>query len=149
MSEVLFYHLQNAPLEQVLPRLLEASLKRDWRVVVKVGSAEALEIVNDQLWTHSKDSFLPHGAPGDGAADQQPIYLTLDDENPNDAHVLFLVSGAAPGPIESFTRCVLMFDGQDEDALKAAREHWKTFKAAGHDASYWQQSEEGRWEKKA
>lgn len=149
MTEVLFYHLQNAPLEQVLPRLLEVSLKRDWRVVVKAGSAEALNVVNDQLWTYRKDSFLPHGMTEDGPADQQPIYLTLEDENPNGAHVLFLVRGAEPGPIDGFNRCVLMFDGQDDEALDAARGHWKVLKAAGHDATYWQQSDEGKWEKKA
>ena len=33
MTEVLFYHLQNMSLENVLPPLLEKSLERGWRVV--------------------------------------------------------------------------------------------------------------------
>ncbi|MGV8996934.1 MAG: DNA polymerase III subunit chi [Parvibaculaceae bacterium] len=149
MTEILFYHMQNAPLEQVLPQLLEASLKREWRAVVKVGEPARLDEVNTQLWTHRPSSFLPHGTSEDGPADTQPVYLTTQDENPNAAQVLFLVHGATPANLETYTRCVLMFDGRNEVALAAARVQWKSLKAEGHDATYWQQSEEGRWEKKA
>ncbi|ABS64940.1 DNA polymerase III chi subunit HolC [Parvibaculum lavamentivorans DS-1] len=149
MTEVLFYHLQNAPLEQVLPQLLERSLERGWRAIVRAGGPERLDALNNVLWTYSDDSFLPHGTLDDGPAALEPVFLTVDDENPNNANVLFLVDGAAPGNIGPYERCVLMFDGRDEAALAAAREHWKTLKAEGHDATYWQQSPEGRWEKKA
>jgi len=149
VTEVLFYHLQNAPLEQVLPQLLERSLERGWRAIVRAGGPERLDALNNVLWTYSDDSFLPHGTKDDGPAALEPVFLTVDDENPNNAYVLFLVDGAAPGNIGPYERCVLMFDGRDEAALAAAREHWKTLKAEGHDATYWQQDERGKWEKKA
>lgn len=38
MTEILFYHLQQQPLEKVLPTLLEKSLERGWRVVVQASS---------------------------------------------------------------------------------------------------------------
>ena len=149
MTEVLFYHLQNAPLERALSQLLEASLKREWRAVVKSGRAERVEELNNHLWTYQRDSFLPHGTAEDGSPDVHPVYLTVEDENPNGAHVLFLVHGATSGRIGDFNRCVLMFDGGDEEALGLARSQWKELKSAGHDATYWQQNDEGRWEKKA
>lgn len=149
MSEVLFYHLRNAPLEQVLPQLLERSLARGWRAIVRAGGAERLAALNTMLWTYRDDSFLPHGTKDDGTPQLEPVFLTLGDENPNAANVLFVVDGAEPGDIAPYERCVLMFDGRDDAALAAAREHWKTLKAEGHDATYWQQSPEGRWEKKA
>ena len=40
MTEVLFYHLQNMLIENVLPPLLEKSLERGWRVVVQSTSQE-------------------------------------------------------------------------------------------------------------
>ena len=40
MTEVLFYHLESRPLEQVLPQLLEKTLERGWRAVVQAGSDE-------------------------------------------------------------------------------------------------------------
>jgi DNA polymerase IIIc chi subunit len=64
--------------------------------------------------------------------------------------VLFLVEGASvPDDAAAYQRLVLLFDGNDEDALAAARADWKRVKAAGHEATYWQQDTRGRWEKKA
>src|SRR4051812_37814081 len=39
MTEILFYHLQQKPLEAVLPTLIEKSLERGWRAVVQATSA--------------------------------------------------------------------------------------------------------------
>ncbi|MCE7997584.1 MAG: DNA polymerase III subunit chi [Rhodobiaceae bacterium] len=149
MTEVLFYHLQQTPLEQVLPSLLERSLDRGWKAVVQVGNPERLDALNGVLWTYSDDAFLPHGTKEDGPLEKQPVALTGESENPNGAEVLFLVDGAAPGEIEPYERCVLMFDGRDEDAVGAARGHWKALSEGGHDVTYWQQNDAGGWEKKA
>ena len=56
--------------------------------------------------------------------------------------------GAELPNLAGYTRVVMLFDGQDPDAVDRARAAWKTVKAAGHDATYLQQSERGRWEKK-
>ncbi len=149
MAEVLFYHLQRQPLEQVLPGLLERSLERKWRVVVQFGSEERRDAVDGHLWTYRDEGFLPHGTTRDGHADSQSIWLTDNDENPNGATVRFLVDGAGGIDYAAYERVVLMFDGNDNDAVDRAREQWKEVKAGGHDATYWQQSENGRWEKKA
>lgn len=150
MTEVLFYHLQQATLEKVLPDLLERSLSRGWKAVVKIGNPERVEAIDTSLWTYRDDSFLPHGTRSDGPPELQPVFLTCEDENPNNADVLFLVDGAEAGDMEGYTRCVVMFDGRDEEALAHAREQWKRFRSAGHDTTYWQQNEtSGRWEKRA
>lgn len=147
--EVLFYHLERQPLEQVLPQLLEKTLERGWRAVVEVGSPERLDALDQQLWTYREESFLPHGTRKDGNPERQPIYLTTEPETPNGATVRFLVDGAEPGDIAGLTRVVLMFDGRNEPAVEAARRHWKTLKAKGCAVTYWQQAANGRWEKKA
>ena len=46
MTEVLFYHLQNMSLENVLPPLLEKSLERGWRVVVQSTSPERTDALD-------------------------------------------------------------------------------------------------------
>lgn len=149
MTEVLFYHLQQAALERVLPSLLERSLERGWNAVVRVGNPERIEPLCASLWTYRDDSFLPHGTSEDGPLEAQPIVLTGDNDNPNKAGVLFLVDGAAPHHLEGYERCVLMFDGRNDEAVSAARSHWKTLSADGHDVTYWQQNDAGGWEKKA
>jgi DNA polymerase III subunit chi len=149
MTEVLFYHLSRQPLDKVLPGLLERTLERGWRAVVQAGSGERVDALDALLWTYADDSFLPHGTARDGMADQQPIFLTVKDDNPNGATVRFLVDGAEAPDLSGYIRAVYIFDGRDEDALVQARGEWKRIKAAGHAVTYWQQNENGRWEKKA
>jgi DNA polymerase-3 subunit chi len=149
MTPVFFYHLERQPLENVLPRLLSMSLDRGWRVVVQAGTEERAEALASHLWSFEEESFLPHGTKADGFADLQPVWLTAVDENPNNANVRFYVDGAEVGGIEGLTRAVVLFDGNDADALDKARSGWKRFRAAGHEVSYWQQDEQGRWQNKA
>jgi DNA polymerase-3 subunit chi len=149
MSEVLFYHLEHQPLEGVLPSLLEKSLARDWRAIVRAGSPERLEALDVDLWIYRDDSFLPHGTTEGGNASQQPVLLTLDNDNPNGAAVLFLVDGADFVEEDVYQRIVYLFDGRDDEALARARAGWKRAKAAGHAVTYWQQERSGRWVKRA
>ncbi len=149
LAEVLFYHLERQPLERVLPSLLERTLERGWRAVVQSGNAERLEALDTALWTYREDSFLPHGTKKDGHAASQPIYLTLDEENPNGAGVCFLVEGAERRDLAGFVRVVHLFDGRDAEALGRARSQWASAKAAGRAVTYWRQDEDGRWVKMA
>ena len=150
MTEVLFYHLQRQPLERVLPQLLEKSLERGWRVVVQAASDERIDALDAHLWTYRDDSFLPHGTDREAEAAMQPVLLTAQDHNPNGASVRFLIDGApVPADAASYQRIVLLFDGEDDEAVAAARTRWTEAKAQGFDATYWQADEHGRWEKKA
>jgi DNA polymerase-3 subunit chi len=150
VAELLFYHLTRRRLEQVLPELLEKTLQKGWRAVVRGGSAERIEALNGELWSYSRNSFLPHGIKPDGFTDRQPIYLTVEDERPNEAQVLFLVDGADADDVAAYTRVCDLFDGNDEAAVEGARQRWKKAKDAGHNLTYWQQSEDtGGWIKKA
>ncbi|WP_421723319.1 DNA polymerase III subunit chi [Bauldia sp.] len=148
MPEVLFYHLDRHPLERVLPGLLEKCLERGWRTVVQFGSEDRCEAMDAHLWTYRDDGFLPHGTTKDGHADEQPVWLTTGDDNPNGATVRFVADGAPlPNPA-GYERVVVLFDGNDNDAVDQARAAWKDVKAGGHETTYWQQSERGRWEQK-
>ena len=148
-TEVLFYHLERQPLERVLPALLEKTLARGWTAVVQSGSEERLQALDTALWTYAEESFLPHGTRKDGYPDLQPIYLTVGEETPNGAGVRFLVEGAEAHTFAGFARIVCLFDGHDPEAVARARRQWTAARGAGCSATYWQQTETGRWEKKA
>jgi DNA polymerase-3 subunit chi len=149
VTEVLFYHLEHQPLERVLPSLVEKTLERGWRAVVQAGSEERVEALDTLLWTYREDSFLPHGTRRDGSPDAQPVFLTTGEDNPNGAQVRFLVDGAEAGDLSGYARVVYLFDGRDAAAVAQAREQWTAAREAGGEVTYWQQSPEGRWEKKA
>ena len=150
MTEILFYHLQRQPLERVLPQLLERSIERGWKVVVQAASDERVDALDSHLWTYRDDSFLPHGTAREPDTASQPILLTTADHNPNGAAVRFLIDGVAmPADVETYDRIVLLFDGEDEDAVATARARWTEAKAQGFAVTYWQPDERGRWVKKA
>ena len=69
-------------LERALPQILEKVLARGERVVVMAGSSERVEALNAALWTYNDRSFLPHGSSRDGFAEDQPIWLTTAEREP-------------------------------------------------------------------
>lgn len=150
MSDVLFYHLTQSPLEATLPDLLERSLERDWIVRVQGRTKELLEGLDRHLWTYKEEGFLPHGLAGGAHDTAQPILLTSETANTNNAQVLMLIDGAEVRveDLTDYERVCVFFDGNDADATAQAREDWKAVKAAGLEAKYWAQ-EDGRWQQKA
>lgn len=148
MPEILFYHLQGQRLEQALPLLVEKTLEKGWRALIRAGSGERLKAIDEALWTWREESFIPHGTEAEGDPETQPVLLTTSDSRANRPDVLFLVDRAPLPQDYSVERVVLMFDGDDGEAVDEARAAWKTVKSLGHAATYWQQ-EGGRWAKKA
>lgn len=146
--EVWFYHLERTGLDQALPELLEKTLARGWKAIVRATGPARVEHLDGWLWAYRDESFLPHAPADEPGAARQPILLTTGTENPNGADALFLVDGAEPGELGDYTRCVVLFDGGDEEALATARAQWRTVKAKGLPASYWKQQGRG-WEKQA
>jgi len=152
MTQTLFYHLERRALEDVLPGLIEKTLERGWRAVIRCDSAERADALDTLLWTYDEASFLPHGQLGDGDPAQQPVLITVEEANANAANVLFLVGGAAPpawDKASDLTRIVLMFDGRDPAVLSSARASWKEAKSAGHEVTYWKEMPGGKFEKQA
>lgn len=148
LCDIWFYHLERSALDQVLPELLEKTLARGWRALVRSAVPERLEHLDGWLWSWRDDAFLPHGLAEEPQAARQPVLLTTGEGNDNGAQALFLIDGAAPPALDGYERCLILFDGRDEDAVKGARERWKTLKAKGHPVSYWKQTDRG-WEKTA
>lgn len=154
MTETLFYHLERRGLDDVLPGLVEKSLERGWRAIIRTESAERAQAIDNLLWTYNDQTFLPHAQAGDGDSARQPVLITVEEGNPNDAQILFLVGGASPpewaaDTAKSLARIVLMFDGRDPDAVQSARLAWRNAKEAGHDVTYWKETAAGKWEKQA
>jgi DNA polymerase-3 subunit chi len=127
MTEVSFYHLQRLPLERALPKLLERTVEAGKRAVVLVRSEERAEALADLLWT----------------------YDPAEDANPNGATFLFLADGADSPGLAAYERCFDLFDGNDPEAVQAARARWKSRQEAGHKLRYWQQTDRGGWQEKA
>lgn len=150
MGAAYFYQLTHAPLEVVLPMLLEKSVAAGWRVMVRGSDDNRMKWLDEKLWLGREDGFLPHGLAGGPHDAAQPILLTTAAEGANDPSCILAVDGAdvTADQVQKMQRVSILFDGNDEVALNHARAQWKQLTEAGCSAQYWSQ-ESGNWEKKA
>jgi DNA polymerase-3 subunit chi len=145
MTDIGFYHLTRSTLAQALPQLLGRTLAAGQRALVLASNPAAVDALSAALWAQSV--WLPHGTPADGDPDLQPIWLSTESEPLNAARYLFLVEGAETDRAADYDRVFDLFDGNDSEAVAAARARWKSAKDAGHNLAYWQQTETC-WQKK-
>ncbi|KAA5607657.1 DNA polymerase III subunit chi [Roseospira marina] len=149
MTRVDFYHLLQWPLERALPRLLTRAYQTEARVLVLAGSMDRVRALNSLLWTFDANAWLPHGCRDEGYAEHQPIWISDREERPNGATLAVLTEGMTVTDASAWDRVLDLFDGQDSEAVQAARDRWRTGRDAGHELHYWQQSDSGGWVEKA
>lgn len=143
-----FYHLEASTLESVLPGLLEKTLEKGWRALVKLPEGKLAQLDNF-LWTFREDAFLPHGREDEPQSDLQPILLSSTIESAKGFDAVFLLDGAAIKDMEGVSRAMIMINGRAAEDVQRERARWKTLKETGASLAYYQQNERGRWEKKA
>ena len=103
MTDIRFYHLKTQTVEEALMPILAKALSAGHRVVVKLADDKQVESVNEFLWVSRPDNFLPHGSAKDGHAEDQPIWITSKDENPNGAKVIILGANELSNKIAELT----------------------------------------------
>jgi DNA polymerase-3 subunit chi len=148
-TEIRFYHMERSGLEQTLPMLVTKALQNNHKIIIKSANENDIERLNEHLWSYDPASFIPHGTSKDGPPENQPVFLTTKDENPNGADVLILAHGATHENLKDFTLICEMLNGNDPQSIDEARARWKTYKEEGFETTYWQQGTKGGWEKKA
>lgn len=145
----MFYHLTASSAEDTARTLLTRSLQAGWRVMVRGTDEARLGALDAALWQGPDSSFLPHGLEGGPHDARQPVLLGRGSIG-NAAQALMAVDGALVDATEAegLERVFILFNGQDEVAVAAARVQWKTLTGAGLAAQYWSEAS-GSWEKKA
>jgi len=140
-----FYHLQRTTLERAVGPLLEKCLERGWRVLAVSPDITRRAALDEALWTYDDQSFLAHGqAEAEGLEPaQQPILISGQADNLNQASVALLMDGVDMPVDAEFERCMVMFDDGDQATRQKAREQFKAAKDAGLSARYFQQAGRG------
>ncbi|MGZ8998372.1 MAG: DNA polymerase III subunit chi, partial [Allosphingosinicella sp.] len=105
-----------------------------------VGGEEQIRRLDEQLWTYSADSFLPHGRD---APETQPILLSTEPSPSNGATNIALADGQWREEALGFARAFYFFDN---DGREGAREVWRALKDRPEvESRYWKQDERGKW----
>lgn len=147
MGTAVFYHLTRSSAEETLATILPRALGQGWRVMIRSPDRARLERLDARLWLEPEEGFLPHGLEGVGQEAAQPVLLG-QGAAVNGAQGVALTDGAAPLPGEEvMERLWVLFDGNDEAAVQAARGLWTRLTGLGMAAQYWSE-ESGRWQMK-
>lgn len=147
MGTAVFYHLIRSSAEETLATILPRALGQGWRVMIRSPDRARLERLDARLWLEPEEGFLPHGLEGGPQDAAQPVLLGAGPVR-NGAQGVALIDGAAPLPgEEAMERLWVLFDGNDEAAVQAARGLWTRLTGLGMAAQYWSE-ESGRWQMK-
>ena len=137
-----FYHLAATPLERVLPRICERLLEGGERLLI-VAEPSLLRQLDEQLWTYSVDSFVPHGRSDKADPEKQPILLSSEVQPLNGAANIALADGVWHDEALAFARTFYFFDSGH---LDTARGTWRALKDKPEaEPRYWKQDERGKW----
>lgn len=147
MGHALFFHLTRSSAEDVVRLNVTRALGLGWRVVIRGSDRKALERLDERLWLHPEDSFLPHAMAGGAQDADQPVLLTQGAAIPNAARALLALDGAGVTveEIAALERTWIVFDGSDPAAMETARAQWRDLTARGAEAEYWSEAS-GRWQ---
>jgi DNA polymerase-3 subunit chi len=133
-----FYHLTTNPLERVLPNICQRLLASGERLLI-VADEPLLGRLDEQLWSYSPESFLPHGRD---RAESQPVLLAAEPSAANGARCIALADGRWREEARGFDRIYYFFDSS---GLPEARSLWRTLNADPEvEPRYWKQVD-GKW----
>ena len=60
MPEIIFYKTAPLEVEKTLFNLIDKTLKKNLNSILIFEDNKKLDLINDFLWVHKQDSFLPH-----------------------------------------------------------------------------------------
>jgi DNA polymerase-3 subunit chi len=113
-------------------RLAEKAYDQGLRVAVRTASAAETAEFDELLWTFSDRSFVPHvvwpSEPEVVAA--TPVVVGSSSLPASHRDVLINLAPDAPADFSAYARICEVVGG-DEDARKAGRHRWRTYRDAG------------------
>ncbi|MFY9589263.1 DNA polymerase III subunit chi [Rickettsia endosymbiont of Halotydeus destructor] len=121
MQQFSIYQTTQELLLKAIILLVEKCYHGNLKSVVLVADSEQQELLNKTLWTYSRRQFIPHGSKLDPLPEKQPVYITDELQNPNDASVLLIISPAHLEKIlqnkeyiNHFQRIIIIYDAPIE-----------------------------------
>ena len=145
MSEIFFYKLKNSSSEIFLASLIEKSIENKWNSVVLLDNIERMEEINDFLWSYKDTSFLPHGSQNDKNSELHRVYLTCEEENPNDSDVIFSIDGLLIKNINLWQRCIYIFNEQNLRVIDQFNIYKRNIDKSQHILKSFEQDANGKW----
>ena len=150
MLHIGFYQLGEASETDTVLTLVQKALGTGEKILIYCPRPAAT-VIDDALWCHDPNSWLPHGLDQAAGAELASVWVCSDmASNPIDASHVILLHGAEPESWAGFERAFLVFDGSSDAQLHQAQSQWQKWKSqAETELAYFSQRADGKWEKKA
>ncbi|MCD6039525.1 MAG: holC [Gammaproteobacteria bacterium] len=113
-------------------RLIEKAYKKQHRIYIHTENKEAAHHLDELLWTHREESFLPHDLYGEGSEPIPPIQIGYHIAPEKHRDILINLSSTVPEFYKQFSR-ILELIARDATAQAAGRERYKLYRAEGHE----------------
>lgn len=146
---VRFYQLQQGPMEKPLVGLLGRIYGKDLKVCLVAASPQHAAHLDEFLWTHSVDSFLPHGPCTGPNASMHPIIICTEPKDINGASILVLAHGLFVATFADYDMILDFVSDQTPEGLQTSRGRYRRYREAGCRMEYWVQTRESGWQLKS
>ena len=150
MVHIGFYQLGDASVNDAVLMLVRKTLGTGKKMLIFCPNPAAAAI-DDALWSHDHNSWLPHGLDAAPGAELASVWVCSDmTSNPIDADYVMLLHGSEPDSWTGFERGFVVFDGKSDAQLQQARSQWQKWKSLSDtELAYFAQTSVGGWKKKA
>lgn len=144
VTEFSFYALKNTTIEKTLPKLLEKIYNSGFKVHILCQDDEQLKTLDSTIWTFSSNAFVPHGSIFDAphTYPDHPIFLSTSETIVNNATIFLSLK---PVLVKDFNKVIYFFDLYKDNASEFEKIY---VSLKSEKPTYWQQTENGGWEKK-
>lgn len=134
MTQVKFVKLERPEKIRLLCQLSEEQFSLGRRVLVRVNDENQAVSLDRFMWTWDKGSFLPH-AFHNGSVDclEEPIVITVNEDNPNGAQTLIMGQPCSVNFIKSFETVIDFAEVHDRALAETSRERFRQFRQHGFD----------------
>ena len=149
MVHIGFYQLGDASVNDAVLMLVRKTLGTGKKMLIFCPNPAAAAI-DDALWSHDQNSWLPHGLDAAPGAELASVWVSSDmTSNPINADYLMLLFGSEPDSWAGFKRGFVVFDGKSDAQLQQARSQWQKWKLQSEaELAYFAQSASDGWEEK-
>lgn len=154
IKSINFYCTLTELFNQTLCKLLEKCYSTSLNTITLVDEKKTEEAINNTLWSFSSTSFIPHGCSIDPEPSSQPIYITTNYENPNQAKILVLVILSYNccnanydnniSYFQQFERILLIFKENDSKLIDHMNNYYHRLKQDGYLPSYFKQKQQNK-----
>ena len=146
IQKAFFYNASHRDVIADIAWLTENIFKKNNKIVILCIDQETAEVVDDFLWSHREDCFIPHSVKKHGEFFFDPILVTTDLDECYEHNVLLALNGVLIKEEDwrRFAKIYYFFDDQDMKEKENARSMWKSFSSLDIECKYWI-NEKNKW----